>query len=330
MAEKRDQRWRFLEILGVCLALASVSSPGANAQNWEFSSGDDGSFFVGYVRWIAGRGVTLICGERSPQGMSPYTTGNLEPDITPPGILRLNIDASLLAPPQRYDARRSDVLIGAGASGFRLPPLQWNELFNVWETDLGAADPFFAALTAAPSIDLYTDAGKIALGAAGFAGAYQQLDGYCRSMFAQIGKPWGAAAAVAPPSGAMKQAAEASIQQGCNGPAQREAGYLLTGDIDGDGQEDAVVDWARLRCQTGIARPFCGAALCSVDIFLTRAFPSRGMAETILAIGARLVPLDNGNDGLITGGSLSNCQFPPRNPCEFLHYWNGSALVAAP
>lgn len=128
----------------------------------------------------------------------------------------------------------------------------------------------------------------------------------------------------------MRDAAESFIALGCNGTARREEGYLLPGDIDGDGQEDIVLNWDSVTCMTTIPKPFCGAAMCSAQVFISSLFPRTGQPEELLAIGVRVAELNNGLDGLITGGSLGNCEQERRDPCEYLYYWNGVALVPAP
>ena len=308
--------------------LAMVLPSGLVAQSWELQSHDDGSFFLGLMRITSTPGFALLCGERSPQGVSPHVTGNVEPDVTPARTLRLNISSTDIGPPNGNEQSRGDVLLISGNSGFRLPDVRWNELFNTWEADLAFDDPVLAAMGANPWIDMQSRAGSRRVAAAGFSTALGQLVNYCKSMFATIGQPWEAGAGGG--YGTMRDAAESAIGLGCNGNARREEGYLLSGDIDGDGQEDIVLDWGRVTCLTTIPRPFCGASMCSADVFLSSLFPRTGQPEDLLGFGIGIVALNNGLDGLITGGSLGTCAQERRDPCEYLYYWNGVALVPAP
>jgi hypothetical protein len=310
--------------------LLSILLPAcASAQVWELRTNDDGSFFVGAISIASTPGFALLCGERSPQGLHPSVTGNMEPDITPMRSFRLNIPDSEIGLPNGYEQSRGDVLIVSGTSGFRLPDVRWNELFSTWEADLYFEDPVLAAMGANPWIELHSRAGIRRIVAAEFSTALGQLTNYCKSMFTTIGQPWDAPGAGAG-AATMRDAAELSVATGCEGTAQRGEGYLLSGDIDGDGQEDIVLNWDSVTCMSTLPRPFCGAAMCSVQVFLSSLFPRLGQPEELLAIGVRLVELNNGLDGLIAGGGMSTCAAERRNPCEYLYYWNGVALVPAP
>lgn len=318
-------------ILAGFLTLMAFSGA-AQAQEWKLHEFDDGSFFVASITPQQGSGIGFLCGERSPRGLSPQQTGNMEPDITPPGVLRLNLSAAQIGEPKGDERGRQDVMFVAGGQGWRLPSVGWNELFNTWEADLAANDAMFAALAGGGPIELHSRAGRLALPHTGFAAALGQLREHCAGMFASIAKPWpGAspAAAAAPRSaadGAMVQAAHAAIRRGCNGPAQSEPNYLLRGNIDGDGQEDVVLVWRRVTCQTGHRRPYCGASMCSADVFLSAKFPRTGQPENLLALGVNLQPLTNGAMAVSVGGSLASCQGLGAG-CEFLFWWNGLDLV---
>ena len=304
------------------------------AQGWELRTNDDGSFFWAAIRAPEGSQMSLLCGERSPQGLSPAQTGNTEPEITSPRTFRLNMSSVDIGQPTGIDLTRSDVMIVAGTTGYRLTRVIWNELFGSWETDLAANDPVFAAIAAVPTFELRSQAGVRRMTTAGFARSINQLSDFCQSMFATIGKPWYASQALpqerAVGNSAMRQAAEAAIGLGCNGPANRQSGYLLSGNIDGDGVEDVVLDWERVACLSDLARPFCGASFCSADVFISTAFPALGQPETLLAVGVEIIPLNNGLDGIRVGGSSGNCYAEGRDPCLYLYYWNGFSLVPAP
>ncbi|MEX0281027.1 MAG: hypothetical protein AB3N13_07520 [Arenibacterium sp.] len=308
--------------------LAFVLPGNLAAQSWELQTFDDGSFFLGAIRIASTPGFALLCGERSPQGLSPRVTGNVEPEITPLRVFRLTLSSNDIGDPNGFEVSRGDVVIISGQAGYRLPDVRWNELFNTWEADLISDDPLLAAMGANPWIDIQSRAGNRRIAAAGFSTSLGQLGNYCKSMFATIGKPWDATTGGG--FATMRDAAESAIGLGCNGAARREDGYLLPGDIDGDGQEDIVLNWDSVICMTTIPRPFCGAAMCSAEVYLSSLFPRTGQPEQLLAIGVRIVELNNGLDGLITGGSLASCAQEGRTPCEYLYYWNGVALVAAP
>jgi len=291
---------------------------------------DDGSYFSATLAPVDGPGPALVCGERSPQGVSPAVTGNTEPDITPPGAFRIYISDRAIGGPGAHRRSRDDVLLVAGDSGFRLRGLRWNELFSTWEIDLPADDPAFVAISGQEAFELRSDRGNHVVSAQGFAKGLQQLTGYCTAMFAAVGLNWpqqGAGQAVGQ-AGAMRRAAEADIRRGCNGPASWTGTAMLAANIDGDGAEDIVLNWAEVTCSTGIPRPYCGASMCSADIYISALYPRTGRPEGMLALGVRIQPLDNGNDAVALGGSLSSCrELGQPGGCEGLMYWTGSGLA---
>ena len=318
---------------GLRIWLAAVLALGpmaAAAQDWAMSQFDDGSYFSATLAPVDGPGPALVCGERSPQGIAPGVTGNTDPDITPPGALRVYISDRAIGAPGPQRKARDDVLLVTGDTGFRLRGLRWNAAFQTWEKDLPANDPAFAAIAAHDQFELRSDRGHHVISALGFAAGLEQLIGYCRSMFASIGKPWPrqGAARGAGQAGAMRRAAEAAIGRGCTGPATRTAQALRPAQIDGDGDEDIILDWREVTCTTGPPRPYCGASMCSADIFLSALYPRKGRPESLLALGVRVQPLNNGNDAVATGGSLSSCRAAFGTAgCEFLWYWTGAELA---
>lgn len=300
----------------------------ALAQDWSLRKFDDGSFFSASIAPIDGPEFTLLCGERSPQGLSAAQTGNVESDITPPDAFRLFLSERDIGPPGASAASRRDVLIVAGSTGYRLSGVTWNELYGSWQVDLPANDPAFAAIAGQSRFELRFNGGAHPVSAIGFDAALSRLTGYCRSMFAAIGKPWATAAPAAAAPLSMRQAAEGDILKGCGGPATKAPGAILTGEIDGDGREDVVLDWRAVTCTLGPPRPFCGASMCSADVYLSALYPRKVKPEPLLALGVRLQPLTNGNDAVAVGGSLSSCQRAFGKPaCEFLWYWTGADLA---
>ncbi len=312
-----------------CLAIVVLTlvAGAALAQDWITNSYDDGSYFTGALSPIDGPGFTLVCGERSPQGLSGAQTGNNEPDITGPNAFRLYLSETDIGPPGPQLAGRQDVLVVIATTGYRLPPIIWNELFNTWETNVPARDPVFAAIAAQTSFELRSDRGSHIVPARGFSDALGQLTTYCQSMFAAIGLPW-AGSVPAPGRTAMRQAAHAHILAGCGGGVLDQSDAFLFGEIDGDGIEDVVLDWRGVRCAGPTPYPYCGASNCSVDVFLSSLFPRKQRPEGLLALGARLFPLTNGNMGVGMYGGLSACRKVfGTNDCEFQYYWNGSGLA---
>ena len=126
----------------------------AEAQGWQLQTHDDGSYFTGAILAPEGSQMTLLCGERSPRGMSPHTTGNTEPDITPTGAFRLYLSEADIGAPDPERTPRSDVMIVAGSTGYKLRSVKWDELFAVWYVDLVVDDALFSAMSAVPVVEL--------------------------------------------------------------------------------------------------------------------------------------------------------------------------------
>lgn len=297
----------------------------AQASEWRFENFDDGSFFTGTISPPGTKGLMLLCGERSPRGLTAYQTGNMEPDITPRDSLRLYLSDSLIGEHDGVTQMRQDVLLVVGTTGYRLPVVNWNELFWTWEVDLPATDPVFSAISGQSEFELRSASSQRIITANGFRAAHAALTKHCQTMFTAIGLPWSTVNPAAAPQVTMRQVASAAIQAGCGGPSTQGPKTFLSGEIDGDGIEDVVVYWNEITCSGGYPRPFCGASMCSVQLFLSSRHVRGERPEELLAQGVWLQPLSNGNMGVVTIGSLAMCQNRPS--CEYLWYWNGHEMV---
>jgi hypothetical protein len=311
----------------IFLSLLLLMPVSATAQGWQLHRFDDGSFFEYSISPAGTPDFTLLCGERSPTGLSAMQTGNMEPETTQPDILELKLGNVAIGSPTDGSWQRSDVVVAAGGQGYRLPELRWNELQGGWRVDLLALDVVFAAIAAAPSFDLHSGAGQRSYNAKGFAEAHAALIQHCRQTFAAIGQPWQGDAVVAPAGGA-RQAADGHVRRSCNGAYHAEDGAFLTGEIDGDGVEDVAVNMGKVACLTGNPRPFCGASQCPALVFASSAPYRWHDPINLMSQGVRLQPLSNGNMAVTVGGSLSECHYAFGNSgCEFMYYWNGADLV---
>ncbi|MDU9005064.1 hypothetical protein [Sedimentitalea todarodis] len=297
----------------------------AQTPEWQFQSSDDGSFFTGSIITSDDRDMMFLCGERSPQGLTALQTGNMEPDITPRDSLRLYMSDKLIGRHDGVTQERQDVLLVAGATGYRLPVVIWNELFSTWEVDLPATDPAFSMIAEQADFEVRSNAGSRVITSIGLRRAHATLTAHCQSMFTAIGQPWHTVAPAAAPQVSMRQIAEAAIQSGCGGPATKGPKTFLSGEIDGDGTEDVVVFWGEITCSGGYPRPYCGASMCSAQIFASARHARGERPEDLLAQAVWLQPLSNGNMGVVTVGSLATCQNRPN--CEFIWYWNGREIV---
>jgi hypothetical protein len=91
----------------------------------------------------------------------------------------------------------------------------------------------------------------------------------------------------------------------CAAGARLAEGALQSADFDGDGNPDQVLDAAAYTC--GDTRPYCGAVLCSVFVFLS----SRPLEPPVDLFGlAPQVTRAGGRTALQLGTALSSCTDP--------------------
>lgn len=318
-------------IRAATLVLIGLAGPAA-AQVWVASKADDGAYVYGSASPEPVQ-VWLSCNAPSATRLPPIQVGAHEETVSAPYTIRLEFSGALIP---GADAR-SDIFLWVGATAYRLPSIGLNELTGVWELTLSMADPMLGAMRAADRLVLapgQDQAWELPVdGLSEAAGAAMRT---CAEAWVAAGFPVPPALAEFAPAyggGAatpMRVAADQAVIAGCNGPANRGPDYLLSGNIDGDGTEDIILDWRAVECLSQPAQPFCGASLCSADVFLSGTFPRTGTPETMLALGVGLVPLSNGNDGIRLGASYANCNARGLNECEFLYYWDGSALREVP
>lgn len=314
----------------VALMLLLLPLPGL-AQSWTSEQVNNGVLFAASAYLPGGSGFSLTCGERVPGGPRAIPEIYEGWMVTRPDVLRLSMSVEQIGHSPLED-QRNDVVIVIGDKAFRLPEITWDEMDGYWSTDLQATGAMFDAIATARSFEIHSDAGVRGVSAQGFGIAYATLLDNCRAMFAANGKPWVSRRVVAPLAAppSVRQVGEAEITRGCNGPSTYEPEAFLIGEIDGDGQPDLVLDWGRVSCLTGHPRPFCGASMCSADIFLSTRQYQRKEGDMLLSLGLRLQPLSNGNMAIAVGGSLAGCASVGKQACEFLFYWNGTELVELP
>ncbi len=324
-------------VIGLAAAAILAMSQAVAAQSaWTASTHDSGTYLFADASDPGGT-LGVGCTAPSPQGRPAIETGSHESHVTPPYGVVISFADALFDWPDSY--RLDNVVLYLDGTGYRLPPVIMDELSGT-AVQLAMTDAMVRGLYGVQRLILDTGTGKAYdYTTAGIDAALDTVLLYCASRWAALGHPlpallngmWAGAATTAPPtSGTMAEIARADAVQGCSGYAPRFAqNAVLLGDIDGDGQSDAVLDWSAVTCTQGAARPFCGASMCSADVYLSSTHARSGQTEQLLALGVQLLPLTNGLMGVALGGSLSNCHFAGRGDggCTFLWYWNGADLV---
>lgn len=303
-------------IAAIFCLFASVAS----AQVWAPTRVDDGHFIYHTAR--SGSGFAFACFAPSPQGKTAWEVGAHEVEATAQGTIRLEIDLRLI--PVRGDggqARRSDVILWIDQVGYRLPEMTYSDFYGYWGVAVGWDDALFPALRGARAVIL----------APGTDPAWQlpvtALDATLTTLRAGCAADWSAASE--PPAGSVAIPAQvnARITQGCSGPAPLPPDAIQAGDLDADGLADFVLDWGAINCPGAMPRPFCGAANCSHDVFLS----SRGYAPPVEFLGTRLVivPHRLGGLALQRGGTFSLCG-AQGELCATPYQWNGATFVERP
>lgn len=310
---------------------------------WVARTADDGALFYG-LAVAEDTGFAVRCNGPSRQGLPPISVEAHEEARAQPFHLIYSLRTPLLeAPATGY--QRGDVVVWADGTGYRLPATIWNELDYEWQVQVGMTDALSLALMTARDLVVGPETGPHRrITVEGMNQAVAEAMAFCVAEYRRAGLPvpspldqfWPQAntgvlfddtTPVTPD--AMVDYARAHIFDGCSGAAQIEDTAILQGDIDGDGLEDAVLNWGRVTCSQGLARPFCGASMCSADVYLSSAYARIGGPVNLLALGVQLQPLTNGLQGVSVGGSLSSCTAAGHSSgaCNFIWYWNGADLV---
>ncbi len=317
----------FAAFFAICPALAV-------AQDWRHAVTNNGQWFEGWLV-APGEAMSIWCG--GPTIGGPGLPQTDEPMLTDPGTFDLAVRFPGLDPAEAaiFTGTRSDLVIVAAGQGFGLPEAHWDELNGLgWIQRLGLSDPLFAALAQSVEVQVWAGGAQVAaLTGRGLAEGLAVIGASCQA-------GWGAAPAASAPTAPAGQdgsvaagivaAAQAGIARGCNGPATTESRAFRTGDLDGDGRADLVVDWAGITCQNGLRRPFCGAANCSAEVYLSSR-PDRMPFDTILGAGVALEAGPGGTVRLISGVTAASCPRTTRpDRCQTVWAVTRDGLAALP
>ncbi|MEO0634366.1 MAG: hypothetical protein AAFY52_09625 [Pseudomonadota bacterium] len=239
----------------ICVLLAHA----AQAQSWAASREDNGHSIGHYARGI---GLRLVCYAPSPQGRTGFEAGVHETEPTPRGTIRLEFDPDLIRL-QGAAMTRRDVILWVDGTGYRLPEAGYSDFYGYWGVALGWDDPLFAAMGRARAVILAPGQDPARqINAAGLGPALAALQQGCRADWQGPAMPPGQTVTI------PRQIADA-VARGCNAPVPLPAGAVQAGDLDRDGTPDFVLDWGRITCPGSLPRPFCGAANCSHNVFLS-------------------------------------------------------------
>jgi hypothetical protein len=318
-----------------------IAAPAAFAQSWEAALDDDGGYAYGYAR-AEGLPMAFACTVRSVQNRPLIEVDAHEEQPTAPYNMRIEFWGATI--PETGADSRADMVLWADDTGYALPPVVRDEFYGYWSVELSMGDAIYRALSQTSRLVLAVGQDVVwDVPVAGLGPAIAQAQQHCAATLVATGNPapawFGPVAVAAPQSAAPPTPAGPSAAAGaftvpqqvighanrlCEGVATIGGQAFQAGDIDGDGTPDVVLDWNHVMCPPPMGRGFCGAANCSIDVFMS----SKGYLdpEQMLGIGPALAPQPDGRMGLMISGSFSMCGQNGEN-CARPWLWNGTTLT---
>ena len=329
-----------LALLLLSLAMPAIAEV-RKFGDWRVWTHDDGAFIMGSASLgELGSGFGFGCGQRSRHGVSPLVTGNVEPLTTPPGQIRLSLTQDVAG---GIDLKRKDFVFVIDGLGYQLPETPWDDFWGGYELNLAINDPLIGAIRASDAIELRSAktqpkrfAAKDANAAFGHLLAFCQTGAPAPQPEARSLVEVPATAPLAPVQSAatgqeaLQAEAARLITERCNGPALQPV-PLAAGDVDRDGTPDILLDFNDVECPGTLRRPFCGAANCSVILFLSSKGPRFDPSFEFLGVGSDLIANPNGGVDLSLGGTVATCTEATRGTsCQHVWTWNGREMVKRP
>lgn len=298
------------------------------AQTWQTRSNDSGALITASVS-APERSLSFFCTTPSPTGLPLLQTNEHESHRTDTPFTIIFAVGDALLDPYTDSSDLNATRVTFDTTTYGVPTMPWDEFFWSWNTTLSMQDPM--VLNALSVRDMVFDPGR------GTAYRYPVdglSDGLRRTMATCVAGWQRSGVAVPPalqpflssdsteplpePPTTVSPALDAHIRAGCNSSYQLSPSTLGLADLDRDGVEDVVLDWADVNCLGQLRRPFCGAANCSIDVFLSTR-PGRPAGE-FLGVGYQIVPAPNGGLGLRFGGTAAVCA---QGGCDLVFWWDG-------
>lgn len=326
-------------IVNTVLAGAITLAAGPAQADWQQSHYDNGAIFSGSAG-PEGRLFSLRCTNLSRQGLDLVMMGSHEETQTAPGQLLVSVAPSLV-PVRGIEYERSDLIVWADGTGYRLPRVSFNEFSgDGWETRIGIADPMVLALMSASTVIVGAAAGPhYQLDSANMGTALRETVQFCLGEYARMGAPvppalagfMAPAVAPTPPphNGEFQippQVVSQVTAQSCfGGPVSISSSAYQAGDLDGDGVPDVAVNYGDVTCPNERQNPNCGAANCTLEVYVS----SRGYQRPFQMLGTfiAIVPHARGGLALEFGGTYSVCG---ESGCDIPWRWTGTTFEQRP
>ncbi|GAB5449173.1 hypothetical protein [Gymnodinialimonas sp.] len=314
--------------------LAALAATPIHAQTWTANTFANGSLLFAGVGPPA-PSMAFGCTAPAPENRPLIETGSHESHRT--GAFETTV--GFFEPLFEWTApyRISGIVVTVDDVSYQMPPMELNELQGS-AIYMPMTDPFILSLFTAQSLTFDTGQGTAyAYPVDGLADALREAFGYCNARWMELGNAMppalaaamGGAPALAPSIAAplppsIVQRAAGSCMNGTGTITRQD---LETADFDGDGQEDFILNHGAVTCTDGRSG-FCGAANCSIDVYLSTL--GYQQPREFLGISAGIVPLADGRTGVQIAGTFSLCG--ETGLCPGPQVWNGSefALVPSP
>lgn len=267
--------------------------------------------------------LTIRCATPDPTAPSPGQAGT-------PFNATLELSGTLFAPGPGGDRMTATLL--PDDAGYRFAVSVFDAGRDLWPLPVAMADPALAATLSAERVVLDNGLGQAwsfstdGLGDAVTATFRACVEGWRARGHAVPSALAGFSpsdAAPAPSAIALPPTIARRVTVVCNGPFELDAADLLSGLIDGDQVTDYVLNWNTVRCGNGLARPLCGAANCSIDLYLSSLGYRYSERDALLGIAPVLVPLSNGRMGITMSGTGGICD---AGRCTRPFWWDGARL----
>lgn len=325
-----------MKTITYALAAATLLAGPLAAQTWTASTSANESLLFASV-YPPAPSMGFGCTAPAPENRPLFETGSHESHRTDAYEVLVEFHDPLFNWTAPYEI--STIVVTVDQTSYQLPPLLLNELQGS-AIYLPMTDPFVLSLFNAQSLTLDTGQGT-AYGypVDGLADGLREAFGHCNTRWMELGTPLppvlatamgGAPAPATPvptrpapvaaslPSALLQRAATSCM----TGVGTITAEDLSTADFDGDGQEDLILNHRDIACTQGMSG-FCGAANCSIDVFLS----SLGYEQPreFLGLGADIVPLADGRSGIQISGTFSMCG--ETGLCPGPQVWNGAEFA---
>ena len=169
------------------LMAAALCVAAATAQaDWAHLARDTGGMYWGAAD--SREGLAFACAAYAAGAAVDRAEPRASP--SPPDHVRALFAATLVgAPADNSAALRDDLMIVAGASGYRLPPARYDPATGWWAVTLPVGDPLHAAIAAEQWIEVQGAHGGARLSARGFDNTFRTLISTCRQRFQRRAHP---------------------------------------------------------------------------------------------------------------------------------------------